>query len=46
VSNLDDNTIRVFLNNPVTSEKVKKGLQGALELRWAVAKTQRDIGEQ
>jgi hypothetical protein len=46
VSNTDDNTIRIFLNSPVTSEKVKKGLQSALELRWAVAKTQREIGEQ
>jgi hypothetical protein len=46
VSNIDDNTIRVFLNSPVTSEKVKKGLQSALELRWAVAKTQREIAEQ
>jgi hypothetical protein len=46
VSSIDDNTIRVFMNSPVTSEKVKKCLQSALELRWAVAKTQRDIGEQ
>jgi hypothetical protein len=46
VSNSDDNTIRIFMNSPVTSEKVKKGLQSALELRWAVAKTQREIGEQ
>jgi hypothetical protein len=46
VSNTDDNTIRIFLNSPVTSAQVKKGLQGALELRWAVAKTQREIGEQ
>jgi septal ring factor EnvC (AmiA/AmiB activator) len=34
------------MNSPVTSDKVKKGLQSALELRWAVAKTQREIGEQ
>ena len=46
VSNIDDNQIRIFLNNPVTSEKVKKGLQNALELRFAVAKTQGDIQEQ
>jgi hypothetical protein len=46
VSNIDDNTIRIFLNNPITSDKVKKGLQNALELRYAMAKTQRDIGEQ
>ncbi len=46
VSNTDDNTIRIFMNSPITSAKVKKGLQSALELRYAVAKTQRDIGEQ
>jgi septal ring factor EnvC (AmiA/AmiB activator) len=46
VSNIDDNQIRIFLNNPITSDKVKKGLKEALDLRWAVAKTQRDIGEQ
>jgi hypothetical protein len=46
VSNIDDNQIRIFLNNPVTSEKVKKGLKDALDLRWAVAKTQREIGDQ
>ncbi len=46
VSNIDDNQIRIFVNNPITSEKVKKGLQSALELRYAVAKTQREIGEQ
>jgi hypothetical protein len=46
VSNTDDNTIRIFMNSPITSEKVKKGLQSALELRYAVAKTQREIGEQ
>jgi len=46
VSNIDDNQIRIFLNNPVTSDKVKKGLQNAMELRFAVAKTQRDIQEQ
>ncbi len=46
VSNIDDNQIRIFLNNTITSEKVKKGLQSALTLRYAMAKTQRDIGEQ
>jgi septal ring factor EnvC (AmiA/AmiB activator) len=46
VSNIDDNQIRIFLNSPITSAKVKNGLKEALDLRWAVAKTQRDIGEQ
>ncbi len=46
VSNIDDNQIRIFVNGPITSDKVKKGLQSALTLRYAMAKTQRDIGEQ
>jgi septal ring factor EnvC (AmiA/AmiB activator) len=46
LTNFDDNTIRIFMSNPVTSAKVKKGLENVMELRWAVAKTQRDIGEQ
>jgi hypothetical protein len=46
LSNFNDDQIRLFLNNPVTSEKVRKGLKEALDLRWAVAKTQREIGEQ
>jgi hypothetical protein len=46
VSNIDDNTIRIFMNSPVTSSKVKSGLKEALDLRYAMAKTQRDIAEQ
>jgi hypothetical protein len=46
ISNLDDNSIRVFLNSPVTSDKVKSALQEAMKLRWETAKTQREIGEQ
>jgi hypothetical protein len=45
LSNIDDNTIRHFISQTITSDKVKKGLQSALELRWALAKTQREIGE-
>jgi hypothetical protein len=45
LTNLDDNNIRIFINNPVTSAKVKEGLDNAMKLRWAVAKTQRDIQE-
>ncbi len=45
LTNLDDNTIRIFVNNPVTSAKVKDGLNSAMKLRWAVAKTQQEIGE-
>ncbi len=46
INNLDDNNIRVFLNSPVTSAKVKTALQEAMKLRWETAKTQREIGEQ
>jgi hypothetical protein len=46
LSNLDDNNIRVFLNSPVTSAKVKNALEGAMKLRWETAKTQREIIEQ
>jgi hypothetical protein len=45
-SNLNDDNIRFFFKSPVISDKVKKGLQNAMELRWAAAKTQRDIAEQ
>src|SRR5262249_33120926 len=44
-TNLNDEQIRVFIQSPVVSEKVKKGLQSALEMRWAVAKVQRDTQE-
>ncbi len=46
ISENADETLRVFINSPVASAKVKKGLQHTLELRYAVAKTQREIGEQ
>jgi hypothetical protein len=45
LTNLDDNNIRIFINNPVTSQKVKDGLDAAMKLRWAIAKTQQEIGE-
>src|SRR5262249_23711931 len=34
------------LSQPVTSAQVKDGLKRALELRWELAKTQREIAEQ
>jgi hypothetical protein len=46
LTNSNDEQIRVFLNSPVTSQKVKDGLRQALELRLALNKTQREIGEQ
>ena len=45
LTNLDDNNIRVFINNQVTSPKVKDGLENAMKLRWALAKTQQEIQE-
>jgi hypothetical protein len=45
LTNLNDDNIRHFINQPVTSEKVKAGLQRTMELRWEVAKTQREIAE-
>jgi hypothetical protein len=42
----NDDQIRFFLNAPATSQKVKDGLKQALDLRFALAKTQRDIQEQ
>ncbi len=46
LTNFNDDQIRLFLNNPVTSAKVKTGLTKVLTLRYAVAKTQRDIADQ
>jgi hypothetical protein len=45
LTNIDDNNIRQFISQTITSDKVKKGLQQAMELRWAMAKTQREIAE-
>src|SRR5262245_29706058 len=46
LTNLDDNTIRHFINQPVTSPKVKDALEQTMKFRWEVAKTQRDVAEQ
>jgi hypothetical protein len=45
LGNLGDDQVRFFLSQPVTSDKVKKGLTRALELRWELQKTQREIAE-
>jgi hypothetical protein len=45
ITNLNDDTIRHFISQPVISAKVKAGLQQAMELRWTLAKTQREIQE-
>ena len=46
LTNSPDEQVRVFLQSPVVSEKVKAGLKKAQELRWEWARTQREIGEQ
>jgi hypothetical protein len=46
LNNLNDDQIRHFLSQGVTSAKVKEGLRRAMELRWELAKTQREIQEQ
>ncbi len=45
LSNLDDNSIRFFISQPVISAKVKEGLHKAMELRWTLNKTQQEIAE-
>jgi hypothetical protein len=44
--NFNDDQIRFFINSTVSSPKVKASLKEALDLRWALAKTQREIQEQ
>src|SRR5207244_8902543 len=46
LTSLDDNTIRHFMNSPVTSARVKAALEETMKFRWEVAKTQRDVAEQ
>ena len=46
LTNSPDEQIRVFLQSPVVSDKVKAGLKKAQELRWEWARAQREIGEQ
>jgi hypothetical protein len=46
LTSLDDNRIRVTINNPACSAKVKKALQKALSLKWALDKTRQDIGNE
>ena len=40
-----DDQIRFFLNQTASSQKVKDGLKQALELKWELEKTRREIGE-
>jgi hypothetical protein len=46
LTNSPDEQVRVFLQSPAVSEKVKEGLKRAQELRWEWARTQREIAEQ
>jgi hypothetical protein len=45
ISNSDDQTIRYFLSQTVTSEKVKAALQRAIELKNALVKVQQELGQ-
>jgi hypothetical protein len=45
LTNSSDEQMRWFMSQTATSDKVKAGLKQAMELRWALAKTQREIGE-
>ena len=42
LTNSNDDQMRFFLNSTVSSPKVKEGLKQALDLRFALGKTQRD----
>jgi hypothetical protein len=46
ITDSNDDLIRWFVSQTVTSDKVKAGLKQAMELRWALNKTQREIAEQ
>jgi hypothetical protein len=46
LTNSNDDQIRWFMSQTVTSDKVKAGLKQAMDLRWALNKTQREIAEQ
>ena len=46
ISNVDDQTIRIFLNHNVTSSKVKEALNQSLTLKAKLAETQRDLAHQ
>jgi hypothetical protein len=46
LTNSPDEQVRVFLQSPVVTEKVKEGLKKAQELRREWARTQREVAEQ
>src|SRR5262249_6366640 len=46
LTNADDQNIRIFINQPVTSPAIKKALEQAMTLRGKLAATQREIQQQ
>jgi len=44
ISNTDDNSIRFFMNNAVSSPGVKQALQGALDLKGKLATVRQELG--
>jgi hypothetical protein len=45
LTNSNDDQMRFFINSTISSQKVKDGLKQALDLRFALGKTQRDRQE-
>ncbi|MFL5340886.1 MAG: DUF4139 domain-containing protein [Gemmataceae bacterium] len=45
ISNTDDNSIRFFMNNAITSPDVKKALDGALSLKGKLAGVQQELNQ-
>jgi hypothetical protein len=46
LAGVGDDQIRFFQSQPVISPALKQALQRALELRWALQRTQREVAEQ
>jgi hypothetical protein len=45
ISNSDDNTIRFFMNNAISSPEVKKALEGAISLKGKLVGVQQELGQ-
>src|SRR5262249_27480555 len=45
LNNLDDQNVQIFLRSPVTSPKVKKALEDAVQLRTRWSDTQRQLND-
>src|SRR5262249_53570486 len=43
ITNLDDHTITITVNDAVASPKVKEALQKAQQLKWKLMETQREV---